>query len=163
MELNRRIATAALALLLLSACAASAEGVSYESGGNGPDSVAICGLDADYLEYTPSDLFSEGGFLYFACPRFLGAAFSGEITEGTASLEDGRISVNFVRGNDKSGGTVTGPSASFTVELSSHTVSDSEFVPHTGTTISLTDEEMCEIGEKLAELIQGAVNYSQNK
>lgn len=163
MGLNRKIVTAALALLLLPACAASAGGISYKPGGNGPDSVAIRGLDADYLEYTSSGLSSEGGFLYFASPRFLGSAFSDEVTEGTASLEDGRITVNFVRGDDKNSGTVSGPSVSFTVDLSSQTVSDLAFAPHEETTLSLTDQEMGQIGQELAKLIQGAMDYSRNQ
>lgn len=130
-------------------------GVSYERGDNGPDSVRITQLDADYLEY--SELAGQS-FLYFASPRFLGAFFEHITTEGEAWLEGDVVSVAFTR-KDDDGGTVTGASIRFQVDLKTRTVSGVAAVPYEGRTIDLTDSEMLRIGVGLGDLIRGARDY----
>ena len=141
--------------LLLSACGAKEGQVSYETGSSGA-SVVIKGYDAQMLEYHPDSL--AGGYLYFASPVFLGGAFEGVVTEGDARLEDGKITVAFMRKDDQ-GGTVFGAGARFTVDVESKTVTESVFTPWEGHEITMTEEDMAQAGLAQAELIRGARTY----
>lgn len=134
------------------------QGVWYKPGTNGDGSVIINGYNG-YLEYT---LRSEGKWLYFAAgPELLGPAFDGSAArcaEGSAWLEGNMLHINFIRA-DIPAGAVSGAKASFTVDVERGVVVDAGFTPCEGYEISLTEEEMVDIGMTFAQIIQGAEAY----
>ncbi len=122
----------------------------------------IDGYDAGHMEFMPSNHVVSGnstdwaymGELYYFNPFFLGDYFEGKVTEGGASWADAnRESISFGFTFDSGeGGAVAGPTVSATVNLKTNEIVESNFSGFE--TSPFTDEELINIGHRLADIIE---------
>ena len=117
--------------------------------------------------FTPLNaiMYSVTGWLYFAgdpavlCPRL-----TGESVEGHACWADetqSALQVQFVVNDDRVvSGTVSGFSVRFTVDLERMAVTDRAFESQVeGETLELTDQEMADMAQVLAQVLEEAEAY----
>ena len=122
----------------------------------------INGYDAGHMEYVPANQaisnistdWTYVGELYFADPYFLGDYFRGKTAEGGATWADkNKESISFGFTIDAGGGgAVAGPTVSATINLKDNEIVESNFSGFE--TSPFTDEELINIGHRLADIIE---------
>ena len=122
----------------------------------------INGYDAGHMEYVPANQaisnnstdWTYVGELYFADPYFLGDYFRGKTAEGGATWADkNKESISFWFTIDAGGGgAVAGPTVSATINLKDNEIVESNFSGFE--TSPFTDEELINIGHRLADIIE---------
>ncbi|MBO4881473.1 MAG: M23 family metallopeptidase [Firmicutes bacterium] len=146
------------------------EGLGFEKSGD--FWLHATGIDAQVVEYsipTKTSSWEIEGSLYFADPRFLGSYFDKKTIEGNASWGLGSSSVSPYATIDfcwrenspeNDGGAIYGPGIECVVDvidrkLIEKTIDD----PYGDADITLTDDELIEIGCKLASILYSAQAY----
>ena len=130
------------------------------------------GIDAEIVEYNvprKTGGMVDDGWLYFARPHFLGSYFEGKAVEGSASWVPGPSSVTpysaikfswCENSPQNDGGAIYGLGIECIVDvidkkLIEKTISD----PYGDAEFTFTDEELIEIGRKLASILYSAQTY----
>ena len=146
------------------------EGLGFEKSGD--FWLHATGIDAQVVEYsipTKTGSWEIEGSLYFADPGFLGSYFDNKAIEGNASWGLGPSSVSPYATIDfgwrenspkNDGGAIYGPGIACVVDvidrkLIEKTIDD----PYGDADITLTDDELIEIGCKLASILYSAQAY----
>lgn len=121
------------------------------------------GLDAEYVEWTPSEKEIGGGWLYFVNPRFAHPYFEGVTVEGSAKWEPGpysfsqytMLSFNFTKSSVPAG-AITGPTLGCLVDMAGGRVVNRSGEDWEGETIELTDKDILQIANYLSFVLKGA-------
>ncbi len=121
------------------------------------------GLDAEYVEWTPSEKEIGGGWLYFVNPRFAHPYFEGVTVEGSAQWEPGPYSFSkyTMLSFDLTKCSVparasTGPTLGCLVDLAGNRIVSKSGVPWEGEEIELTDEDILQIAAYFSFVLKGA-------
>lgn len=129
---------------------------------------SVLGYDAACLEWhLPSEAEPEG-WLYIASPYFLGDGFRGRTMEGTARWTDEsreQLEVHLTENSPLNiGGTVEGPSRTFTVDLAAGKVLQTESHDYQGEKPTpLTEEELVRAAGMLAGIIGAAEIWAEGQ
>ena len=129
---------------------------------------SVLGYDAACLEWhLPSEAEPEG-WLYIASPYFLGDGFRGRTMEGTARWTDEsreQLEVHLTENSPLNiGGTVEGPSRTFTVDLAAGKVLQTESHDYQGEEPTpLTEEELVRAAGMLAGIMGQAEIWTEGQ
>lgn len=129
---------------------------------------SVLGYDAACLEWhLPSETEPEG-WLYIASPYFLGDSFRGRTMEGLARWTDEsreQLEVHLTENSPLNiGGTVDGPSRTFTVDLAAGKVLQTESHDYQGEEPTpLTEEELVRAAGMLAGIMGAAEIWSEGQ
>lgn len=141
---------------------------------NGDQWIDATGIDAMLVEYSAPAKAGDtelGGSLYFADPAFLDPYFEGKAVEGSASWTPGPSSVslyatirfNWTENSPKNeGGAIAGPGMDCIVDVIDKRLLDKKIDdPYGDAEFTFTDDELVEIGRKLASILYSAQTYDQ--